>query len=379
MKIVRLSVFHKSLPLTKPYWLSGGRLRFDVLDATFIKVETDAGLVGWGEGTPWGHSYVPAHGPGIRAAIETMAPSLLGLDPRQTGIVEHSMDTCLPGHLYAKAPVDMACHDIAGQAARLSVADLLGGRYPEGTPVASSVSSGTTQEVLDEINRFRKRGYLSHSVKVGRGIREDIATIRAIVADQGPGERFLFDVNRAWSRRQAIAIMSAVSSPGVAIEQPCESLEDIAAVRPLTNVPISVDESLVSLLDATRIARDGLAEIFGIKINRVGGLRKAARMRDIALAHGIDCYVMATGGTALADAEAAHLAQTIPTRHRLGVWSCQDMITVDIAAGRGPRIKGGHLTVSDAPGLGIAPDEECLGPPVAVYGTRENRRQGKMA
>ena len=86
MKITRLSVFHKTLPLKDPYWLSGGRLRFDVLDATFVKVETDTGLVGWGEGTPWGHTYVPAYGPGIRAGLQIMAPVILGLDPRKPAL-----------------------------------------------------------------------------------------------------------------------------------------------------------------------------------------------------------------------------------------------------------------------------------------------------
>ena len=73
MKITRISVYQVDLPLEHPYWLSGGRLKFECLDATFVKVETDAGITGWGEGTPWGHTYVPAHGPGIRAGIETMA------------------------------------------------------------------------------------------------------------------------------------------------------------------------------------------------------------------------------------------------------------------------------------------------------------------
>jgi hypothetical protein len=73
----------------------------------------------------------------------------------------------------------------------------------------------------------------------------------------------------------------------------------------------------VTLQDAARIARDGLAEVFGIKLNRVGGLTKAARMRDIALAHGIDMFVMATGGSVLADTEALHLAATIPDAHCL--------------------------------------------------------------
>jgi len=100
MRITRLSVYQKNLPLKDPYWLSGGRLKFEVLDATFIKLETDDGMTGWGEGTPWGHTYVPAHGPGIRAAMETMAPVILGQDPRQVELVEQSMDLCLPGHLW---------------------------------------------------------------------------------------------------------------------------------------------------------------------------------------------------------------------------------------------------------------------------------------
>ena len=62
----------------------------------------------------------------------------------------------------------------------------------------------------------------------------------------------------------------------------------------------------MTLQDAARIAREGLAEVFGIKLNRVGGLTKAARIRDIALAHGIDMFVMATGGSVLADTEALH-------------------------------------------------------------------------
>ena len=117
MKITSITVFKVDLPLEYPYWLSGGRLKFEVLDATLVKIETDAGIVGWGEGTPWGHTYVPAHGPGIRAGIETMAAFVLGLDPRKLLEVERAMDLALPGHLYAKSPIDMECWDIAGKAA----------------------------------------------------------------------------------------------------------------------------------------------------------------------------------------------------------------------------------------------------------------------
>lgn len=367
MKITRISVHQIDLPLRDPYSLSGGRLKFEVLDATFVKLETDAGIAGWGEGTPWGHTYVPAHGPGIRAGIETIAGAVLDLDPRKIETVERAMDLCLPGHLYAKAPIDMACWDIAGQAAGLPIADLLGGRRESGTPPASSVSSGDPDTMIGIIQSYRDRGYTAHSVKVGGDADKDIGRIRQIEANRLPGEIILYDVNRAWTRAQAAIVMNAVADLGVTFEQPGETLDDIAAIRRLTTSPISVDESLVTLQDAVRIVRDGIAEVFGIKINRVGGLTKARRMRDLALAHGIEMFIMATGGSVLADTEAAHLAQSTPQESVRACWACQDMLTVDVAPGQGPRSVDGIITIPDAPGLGVHPDETVLGDPVAVY------------
>lgn len=367
MKITGITVYRVELPLGHPYWLSGGRLKFERLNATLIKIDTDAGFTGWGEGTPWGHTYVPAHGPGIRAGIETMAPFILGLDPRKVLEVERAMDLALPGHLYAKSPIDMACWDIAGQVAGLPIADLMGGGSRAPKPVASSVGAKTVEETREVMARYRARGYVAHSIKIGGDVERDIARIRDVEARRADGEIVLYDVNRGWTRSQALQVMRATEKLCVTFEQPCETLDDIAAIRPLHSAPVSVDESLVTLQDAARIARGGLAEVFGIKLNRVGGLTKAARMRDIALAHGIDMFVMATGGSVLADTEALHLAATIPDENIRAVWACQDMITVDIAEGRGPRVTNGHLYLPEAPGLGVHPDEEALGQPVAEY------------
>ncbi len=368
MKITRISVYQTDLPLEHPYWLSGGRLKFEVLDATLVRVETDDGIIGWGEGTPWGHTYVPAHGPGIRAGIETMAQFVLGLDPRRVLDVERAMDRALPGHLYAKSPIDMACWDIAGQSAGLPIADLMGGGSRSPRAIASSVGAKTVEETRDVMERYRNRGYVAHSVKIGGDVERDVARIRDVEANRLAGEIILYDVNRGWTRQQALRVMQATEDLRVMFEQPCETMDDIAAIRPLHAAPVSVDECLVTLQDATRAARDGIAEVFGIKLNRVGGLTKAARIRDVALAHGIDMFVMATGGSVLADTEALHLAATIPDPQCLGVWACQDMLTVDIAGGRGPRNRDGHLHLPEAPGLGVHPDEDTLGEPVAVYG-----------
>ncbi|XDZ65339.1 mandelate racemase/muconate lactonizing enzyme family protein [Alphaproteobacteria bacterium LSUCC0684] len=367
MKIKRITVYQVDLPLEHPYWLSGGRLKFEVLDATLVKVETDEGLVGWGEGTPWGHTYVPAHGPGIRAGIETMAPFILGLDPRRYLDVERAMDLSLPGHLYAKSPIDMACWDIAGQAAGLPIADLMGGGSRTPRPIASSVGAKTVEETREVIERYRARGYIAHSVKIGGNVERDIARIRDVEEIRKPGEIVLYDVNRGWTRQQALRVLSAVEDLNIMVEQPGETLDDIASISGKHSTPVSVDECLVTLQDAARVAREGLAEIFGIKLNRVGGLTKAARMRDIALAHGIDMFIMATGGSVLADTEALHLAATIPDANCHAVWACQDMLTVDIAGGRGPRNRDGHLQLPEVPGLGVHPDEGSLGNPLMVF------------
>ena len=269
-----------------------------------------------------------------------MAPFVLNLDPRKVLDVERAMDVALPGHLHAKAPIDMACWDIAGQAAGLPISDLMGGGSRTPAPIASSVGAKTVEDTRDVMNRYRERGYVAHSVKIGGGVDLDIARIRDVEAHRGPNEVILYDVNRGWTRQQALRVMQATEDLRVMFEQPCETLDDIAAIRPLHSAPVSVDESLVTLQDATRIARDGLAEVFGIKLNRVGGLTKAARMRDVALAHGIDMFIMATGGSVLADAEALHLAATVPDANRLAVWACQDMLSKDIARGPGAAQQG---------------------------------------
>ncbi len=371
MKISTITVWQKHLPLKQPYWLSGGRLRFDVLDATFVRLETDDGLTGWGEATPWGHTYLPAHGPGVRAGLETLALAVLGQDPCQVERVERAMDLCLPGHLYVKAPIDMACWDLMGQAFGRPVCDLLGGCYSDPTPIASSISTGTPPEMLDRIQAYRHLGYRVHSAKVGADPGLDIERIRFLERHRQPGEHILYDVNRAWTRQEALVVMNAVADLGITVEQPCESLADMAAIRPMTRCAFSVDERLETFQDMIRIAWNALAEVVNIKLNRCGGLTKSRRIRDLALAHGIRCYVMATGGSALADAEAAHLAQSIPTEYRLGTWCCQDMLAEEYTTGEGIRKENGYVQITRSPGIGLTPDLSRLGDPVAQYRLKE--------
>ena len=368
IRIKSITLFQVNLPLHKPYRLSGGRLLFEILDATLVRIETNTGLIGWGEGTPWGNTYLPAHGPGIRAASEHLAPALIGMNPCELDAINQAMDIALPGHWYAKSPFDIACWDILAQQCQLPLSTVLGANYQSDLPIASSISTDTPSNMLAEIQRYRDKGYYVHSAKIGSDVNEDIARIQHLSSHQNVGERIIYDLNRAWTPLQAIQVMNSVKNlPQACFEQPCETLAECEHLRRLTSHPISIDERLETLSDMIHIGHHQLGEIINLKVGRVGGLTKARRIRDVALDRGFHLLVMETGGSVLADTAAVHLSATIPTKQFIGTWLCQEMLSVDTAPEQGARNVNGCAVVPSTPGLGVQPDPAVIGPSIAHY------------
>ena len=366
-QISRISIYAVDLPLTHPYSLSGGRLKFERLDSTLVKIETGDGRIGWGEGCPWGHTYLPAHGEGIRAAATILAPLLLGQRPERLDIINRLMDLSLPGHLYAKAPFDMACWDLTAQMAGRPLGDLLGGLEPEGAPITSSLSTGDPDSMIDEFNQYRARGYFVHSAKIGAHVADDIERVRRLEAHRTAGETIIFDVNRAWTPAQAMQAMNAVPEVTAVFEQPCETLEQCAQVRAQTRQPISIDERLETVAHLNRVVQGGIAEVVNIKVGRVGGLSKARLLRDLAAASGLRMLIMDTGGSAVADTAAFHLAQSAPPDLCIGGWLCRELLSIDLAPGQGARNEQGRAPVPRLAGLGVVPDKALLRKPVQSY------------
>lgn len=367
MKISRITVWQKTLPLKQPYWLSGGRLKFEALDSTFLRIDTDDGLCGWGEGCPWGHSYVPAFGGGTRAALELLAPALIGRDPRDIEALNRIMDVTLPGHLYAKSPLDMALWDILGQVAGLPLFALFGGAEGESVPLNSSISTGTPEEMVALVEAARAAGYRTHSAKVGGsdpGL--DIARIEAIEAVRQPDESVTYDANRAWTPALAIEVMNRVIAGGW-FEQPCETLDQCLQVRRHTRQPLLLDECLHSFQDHLEAWKAGVCEGVKVKPNRLGGLTKARRVRDFGVAVGWRMHVEDLGGTVVADTAALHLALSTPAENRLASWLCHPHLVDDSAPERGARNRDGEVVLPETPGLGVAPDVDWLGAPATSY------------
>ena len=367
MPTVPLASLRRGLPLHTPYFLSGGRLRFDSLDSTIIRIDTDEGLSGWGEACPWGHTYLPAHGPGVRAGLGMLAPAMLGLDPRGLDHINAVMDATLPGHPYVKSAIDIACWDIFGQAAGMPLWQCLGGHEATRVAVNSSISTGTPDEMIELIRTASAAGYRTHSAKIGgTDIAADIARIDAIAAALPEEESVTFDINRAWQPATAVKVLNSVSSRDW-IEQPCETLDQCAHVAERVPQPIMLDESMHGFQDHLDAWRRGACEGVKVKPNRLGGLTRARQVRDFGVSVGWQMHIEDVGGTALADTAAIHLAASTPDANRLASWLCHYHLAVDPVPGQGARNDGGFAAPPSDPGLGIIPDENMIGAAVATY------------
>ena len=367
MKISAITVYQIDLPLHEPYYLSGGRLKFEKLDSTFVQIDTDEGLTGWGEACPWGHTYLPAHGPGVRAGIDTLAPALIGADPLALDALNRLMDITLPGHPYVKSAIDMACWDILGQQSGLPLWKLFGGE--DATPVAvnSSISTGTPEEMIALIKTASAKGYRTHSAKIGgTDVALDIARIDAITDALPANEQVTFDVNRAWLPATAIQVLNSVSARDW-IEQPCETLDECAHVARRVSQPIMLDECMHDFSNHLNAWKLAACEGVKVKPNRLGGLTKAKQIRDFGVSVGWQMHIEDLGGSALADTAAIHLAASTPDANRLASWLCHYHLSVDPVPGQGARNENGFATPPSTPGLGVVPDEIQLGTPVARY------------
>lgn len=367
MRISRIRVWQLALPLTYPYWLSGGRLKFEQLDSTFVCIETDSGHTGWGEGCPWGNTYLPAHGQGIRAALTHLAPALLGADPCAIRHINYLMDMALPGHLYAKSALDIACWDILGKLSDMPLWKLLGGDCAQAVAINSSISTGTPDEMVNTIEAARLKGYRTHSAKIGGSdVALDIARIEAIEAMRLDDEKITYDINRAWTPATAIAVLNSVKTNSW-VEQPCETMEQCKHVHDNVSQPIMLDECLHTYNDHLDVWKHSAAEGVKLKPNRVGGLTKAVQIRDLAINVGWQLHIEDVGGSALADTVAIHLAASTPIENRLASWLCHEHLAVDPVAGQGARNHNGYATPPSSSGIGVTPSEDDLGNPIAIY------------
>ncbi len=367
MKISRISIYKTHLPYVDGQYAWGAGNVISTAMTSVVVVDTDAGLSGCGEFCPCGENYMIAHSEGVEAAARILAPHLLGEDPRQTERIDRLMDHLLQGHGYAKSPIIAACWDILGKATEQPVWMLLGGKLTDGAPMYRVAPQKPVKETIMELGKYRKAGFRHFQIKVGSDWRGDIERIHQTVRLMNPGEKAMADANQGWRVDDAIRVAEATRDLDYIFEQPCQSYEECQQVRQHVAQPMKLDECVTDMRAAHRIVEDRGAEICCLKISNLGGLSKARKVRDYLVENRIPVVSEDTWGGEITTAAVAHFATSTPDEYLVNSTDLHNYNTRSTGIG-GPYTEHGRLFPGDRPGLGVEPDFESLGAPVAVYG-----------
>lgn len=366
MKIAEIHIYAVPLPVVNgPYTMANAEVF--ALDSTLVKVVTDTGISGWGETCPVGPTYQPHHAIGARAALQQMAEGLIGADPLLITQLHRTMNGLLNGHAYAKAAIDVAAHDIAGKHFGVPVCDLLGGAVTNRVPSYYATGVGQPEEIAKIAADKKRQGFLRLQIKVGgRPVDIDIETVRRVWEVTGPDIRLAVDANRGWTTRDALRFTRECADIPVILEQPCNTIAEVAAIRSQCRHAIYLDESADSLHTVMQSVSQGLCDGFGMKLTRIGGLSPFRTFRDLCEARSVHHTCDDAWGGDIIAAACTHIGATVAPKLMEGVWIAAPYIENHYDP-VGIGISEGHIRVPEGAGLGVIPDESVLPAPQHLF------------
>jgi o-succinylbenzoate synthase len=205
-------------------------------------------------------------------------------------------------------------------------------------PVRASVPVNVTVPAVgpDRAHAIvRAGGCTTAKVKVaepGQSLVEDEARVEAVRDALGPSGRIRVDANGGWAVDAAVAAIGRLdrAAGGLEyVEQPCASVEDLAAVRRTVGVPIAADESIRRAADPYRVRDLEAADVAVLKVQPLGGVRACLRIaEDIGLPVVVSSALETSVGIAAGVALAAALPE-LP--YACGLATVQ-LLTDDVAA-----------------------------------------------
>ncbi|AZO40907.1 MAG: galactonate dehydratase [Mesorhizobium sp.] len=357
MKIISLTTY-----IVPPRWL-------------FLKIETDAGVTGWGEPVVEGRALT------VEAAVKELGDYLIGKDPR---LIEDHWTVMHRGGFYRGGPIlmsaiagiDQALWDIKGKALGVPVHELLGGKLRDTIKVYSWIGGDRPAEVAAGAREMVARGFLalkmngteelqivdSHD-KIDAAV-ERVAMVREAV---GPNIGIAVDFHGRVHRPMARALVKELEPYRLMfIEEPVlsenrEALKEIAA---LGSTPIALGERLYSRWDFKSVFEEGVVDIIQPDLSHAGGItecRKIAAMAeayDVAVAPHCPLGPIALAACLQLDAVSYNC---FIQEQSLGIHYNAANDLLDYAANKDVfRYEDGYVAIPDGPGLGVEIDEDYV-------------------
>lgn len=363
MKIEKIESRIIRVPLKKTVVYKTGIGDVSFIENILVKIITDTGLVGFGEGSPW--PFVTESVLATKEGVDRhLGPAIIGENPLWIGPVHSKMEALLHGCSTAKAAIDMALYDVVGKATGLPVYDLLGGAYRKKLKLSKSIASQVVADELREITGLLARGITTFKIKTGLLDPDaDFKRICALREAAGVSSDLRLDYNQSLTGTSALEVLErACEVKPTFVEQPLPrwDLDGLARLSAHLQTPIAVDESLFTIHDAFMIAARGGARVYVVKLAKHGGLFPAKMVAAIAEGAGIPCHLSCMQETSLGIAAGLHLGASIKNAiYGCDFWVPTFMMDGDLVRNP-PAILGGEILVPEGSGLGVEIDEDAL-------------------
>lgn len=363
---VRVDVL--DVPFSMPVVASGHR--WEVRRLAIVRLVADDGLEGIGEvaaAAPGGLPGRFASGLAGRLA-DGLAGRFAGLDPADLGDLDRRLGTieAWPGIGRAlRSALETAAVDLLARADGRSVAASLAVNPRARVALNGLVGIGSAEATAREAAALAGAGFGCLKLK-GGGEPLAVLTdrVRAVRAAVGPSVRLRLDVNGAWSGlAEAIDAIAAVARFDLEyIEQPLPpelGPAALATLRRAVSVPLAADESVTDPAAALALLEARAVDVLVIKPARVGGLREARRIAELAADAGVPVVVSTLFETGIGVAAALHLAATLHDGRWAHGLATAGLLATDLLV-EPLSIVDGQMTVPSGPGLGIHLDPTAM-------------------
>lgn len=310
----------KQAPVSVPRPAATQRLIFAGYRSLIVRIGTDEGLIGTGEG-------LARLAPDATANIVAeLAPLVVGRDPRDVELIWEDLFATMVnrGHnrgfmLEAISAIDIALWDLVAQTRQEPLYASLGGlRNPAVPCYASSIRIKAIDEAVHDAQDLVRRGFQAIKLKIGRGadrVGEDIECVQAVRTAIGPSVGLMVDANCGYRLADAVRVGRALEACGAAwFEEPLppDDLDGYRLLRSKIDVPLAAGETWFTRFDFREALVREAVDIVQPDVSRCGGISEARRIAWLASA--FHCaYAPHTGQSSIVCLVASlHLALSMP-------------------------------------------------------------------
>ncbi len=361
LRITAVDAYRVGIPLCEPYHLSKVYGTLTHCDVVLLRVRTMGGTVGWGEADPGGRRFTGDTAAEVMDVLRNgVAAGLLGSEVDEW--VANACGRELHGSLGAAC--DVAAHDALARATDRPLWALLGERQRTAIEVLWPISSGTAKTDLEVIQARAAEGFSTIMLKAGdRKVGADLARVRSVCAALPEGVKVMVDANQGWGYEEALEFVTgAAGLPLLLVEQPlaADDINGLRQLREIASMPISVDESLQTLVQARRIIEAEAADVFSIKVSKNGGLRNALDIADLVRDAGHCVLMNSMIELGITQSASLHLGCVLENLIDCGHAYMSTLRMADDVTEFSSWVHDGKAHLGDGAGLGVRVDLERI-------------------